>query len=83
MKDVGLRLKITQDGVIAGPHTRIWLEGHEITRGVQRVSLQMLVGEVTTAILVVLVNDIEIDADTLALIQARLFPQSEIHEVPT
>ena len=78
---LGMTLRITQDGVLCGPKTRIWIDGHEVTEGVQRVTLDMLAGNVTTAKITVLVRELEIDAATMAEITAKLTPTTNVVEV--
>ena len=81
MKGVGCRLKITQDSTICGPKTRVWLDGQEITHGVQRIALDLMAGELTTAHLTVIVDALEIDAATMAEIAAKLVPGVAVTEV--
>ena len=55
------------------PHScKVWLDDYEISHGLTGVAVEWSVDDVTRASLTLLIDDLDIDADTLATLQARL-----------
>jgi hypothetical protein len=63
-----------------GRTTRVWLNGQEISRCLQSVVLTITGDDVTKAVLTIGVDRVEIDAQTLAALQALV--ESDEKEVP-
>jgi len=64
-KEPGLRLKIEQPTL--SPHsTRVWLDGLDISHGLQSLTLYWKSGEVTMATLTVAIREVDMDAQTIA-----------------
>ncbi len=75
-KEPGLRLKIEQPKLWP-QSTRAWLEGVEISRGLQKLTLEWDMGEPTHATLVIGLRSVEMDAQTLAHLTAIVERQRE------
>ena len=68
-KEPGLKLKVEQPTL--SPHsTRVWLEGVEISHGLQKLTLEWDAGEPTHATLVIGLTSVDMDAQTLAHLTA-------------
>lgn len=66
-----LKLKIRQPDL--SPHScQVWLDDHEITIGLRSLSIDFHAEEVTTARLEIYVDDLDVDAQTLAALQAHV-----------
>ena len=66
-----ISLKVRQDR--PNPlSTRVWLDGHEISRGLSGLTVDFDVMDVTRARLTILVDEVDIDAETLAHLQAHV-----------
>ena len=66
-----MNLKIRQPTL--HPNTcQIWLDGQEITNGLTGLTVNWDVDEVTNAELRILVDELDVDADTLAVLQAHV-----------
>ncbi len=64
------------------------LDGHDISKGLTELSIQFKAGEVVTARLTVLVGELDIDAPTLAVLEAHVKatqrpPEPEEPDMPT
>ena len=75
-KEPGLRLKIEQPKLWP-QSTRAWLEGVEISHGLQKLTLEWDAGEPTHATLVIALSSVEMDAQTLAHLTAIVERQRE------
>lgn len=69
-----ISLKIRQDRP-SPLSTRVWLDGHEISRGLTSLTLTLGAGDVTRAELSIFVDDVDVDAETLAHLRAYVRPQ--------
>lgn len=64
-KEPGLRLKIEQPTL--SPHsTRVWLDGLDISHGLQSLTLYWKSDEVTMAELTIGIREVDMDAQTIA-----------------
>jgi hypothetical protein len=67
----GLNLKLRNTGIV-GNGARVWLDGHEISHGLTGLDISLDVSDATTATLRILVDDLDIDAQTLAVLEAHV-----------
>ena len=70
-EDELLGLKIRQP-TMAPNSVQVWLDDREISHGLTGVSVEWSVDDVITAYLSILIDDLDVDAETLAVLQARL-----------
>lgn len=66
------KLKIVSDEAVPGSkrdHTHIWLDGIDISAHTRKLILVMEAGEITTAKLDVIIEDVELDAELKALLE--------------
>ncbi len=64
-KEPGLRLKIEQPTL--SPHsTRVWLDGLDISHGLQSLTVQWSMSEITMATLTIGIREVDMDAQTIA-----------------
>ena len=67
----GMKLKIRQPKL--SPHScQVWLDDKEITHSLQAVTVAFCVDDATHAELRILIDDLDLDADTLATLQAHV-----------
>lgn len=72
----GIKLKIRQTDLM--PHSaRVWLDDLEITNCLQGVTVTWGVGDVTKAELSIMVDDLDLDTRTLAVLAAHVAEQDE------
>ena len=75
-KEPGLRLKIEQPTL--SPHsTRVWLDGLDISHGLQSLTVQWSMSEITMATLTIGIREVDMDAQTLAHLTAVVERQQE------
>ena len=64
-KEPGLRLKVEQPKL--SPHsTRVWLDGLDISHGLQSLTVQWSMSEITMATLTIGIREVDMDAQTIA-----------------
>lgn len=65
-----MKLKVQAEGLTAnGSH--VWLDGHEISDGLTGLTINFDAQEITTAEVRVIVDELEIDAEVLAMLTAQ------------
>ena len=75
-KEPGLRLKIEQPTL--SPHsTRVWLDGLDISHGLQSLTLYWKSDELTMAELTIDIGEVDMDAQTIAHLTAVVERQQE------
>lgn len=67
----GVNLKIRQESPQPGNY-RVWLDGHEISHGTTGLDITLDAMEPTRATLRIFVNDLDLDAGTLAVLEAHV-----------
>ncbi len=75
-KEPGLKLKFEQP-TLWPQSTRVWLEGAEISHGLQKLTLEWDAGEPTHATLVIGLTSVDMDAQTLVHLTAVVERQQE------
>lgn len=65
------RLTVNLDGP-TGRSGRVFIDGHDITDGVEALTIRLRSDDLTRAELVIGVGELEIDAPTLAILQANV-----------
>ena len=64
-KEPGLKLKVEQP-TLWPQSTRVWLEGVEISHGLQSLTVQWSMSEITMATLTIGIREVDMDAQTIA-----------------
>lgn len=71
-----MKLKIRQPEL--NPRTcQVWLDDHEVTTGLTGLGIAFKKGSVTTAVLQITVDELDIDAEALAVLHAHVEQQGE------
>jgi hypothetical protein len=65
------RLTVNLDGP-TGHHGRVYLDGHDISGGLQELAIRFSHSDLTIAEIVLAVGELEVDAPTLLLLQANV-----------
>lgn len=76
---MSLNLKIRQTK-LSPTSARVWLDGHEITTGLMGVTVFFDADDITKAELRIAVDGLDVDAETLAVLEAYVEEQAQHDE---
>lgn len=66
-----LKLKVRADGPTAR-NCRVWLDNYEISHGLQGLTITFDVGDVNRAELRIMIDELDVDAETLNVLAAHI-----------